>query len=187
MTDLFGSSLRVRRASDERRRRSLSCRWRKRHRPGQIGGVRPCGSSSTKVAGTCLLVLVFPFWLLFSGVWETLIFGTGDWFAFGIYICIYIFGFFLIAKSRFCIFTSFTSLAMQDLEAGRLSGEGGRRLAMRGMARHAGSNSLPPPFGSAFLSSASELPSSWRRQGSDFPGRQQGLFAGVKLFGFWAF
>ena len=22
-------------------------------------------------------------WLLFSGVWETLIFGTGDWFAFG--------------------------------------------------------------------------------------------------------
>ena len=51
--------------------------------PGQIGGVRPCGSSSTKVAGTCLLVLVLPFWLLFSGVWETLIFGTGDWFAFG--------------------------------------------------------------------------------------------------------
>ena len=41
----------------------------------QIGGVRPCGSSSIKVAGTCILVLVFPFWLLFSGVWETLIFG----------------------------------------------------------------------------------------------------------------
>ena len=37
---------------------------------GQIGGVRPRGSSSTKVAGTCLLVLVFPFWLLFPGVWE---------------------------------------------------------------------------------------------------------------------
>ena len=51
--------------------------------PGQIGGVCPCGSSSIKVAGTCLLVLVFSFWLLFSGVWETLIFGTGDWLAFG--------------------------------------------------------------------------------------------------------
>ena len=32
---------------------------------------------------TLFLFGLFPFWLLFSGVWETLIFGTGDWFAFG--------------------------------------------------------------------------------------------------------
>ena len=35
----------------------------------------------------CGLILflfgLFFLWLLFSGVWETLIFGTGDWFAFG--------------------------------------------------------------------------------------------------------
>ena len=35
----------------------------------------------------CGLILflfgLFSFWLLFSGVWEILIFGTGDWFVFG--------------------------------------------------------------------------------------------------------
>ena len=49
----------------------------------QIGGDCSCGSSSIKVAGICILALVFPFRLLFSGVWEALIFGTGDWFDFG--------------------------------------------------------------------------------------------------------
>ena len=75
---MFGSSLRVRRASDERRRVPASITFVSVEKETSARG-----RSSTKVAGTCLLVFVFPFWLLFSGVWETLIFGTGDWFAFG--------------------------------------------------------------------------------------------------------
>ena len=53
------------------------------------GGKRP--RAAARLVGTIraacrrsrLRVNPFLFWLLFSGVWETLIFGTGDWFAFG--------------------------------------------------------------------------------------------------------
>ena len=64
-------------------RRSPSCRWRKRHRPGEDWWGPPVRFIVDQGCGYLFTVLVFPFWLLFSGVWETLIFGTGDWFAFG--------------------------------------------------------------------------------------------------------
>ena len=55
--------------------------------PGQIGGVRPCGSSSIKVAGTCLLVLGFPFWLLFSGVGKPDLWDRGLVCCWGTFLC----------------------------------------------------------------------------------------------------
>ena len=59
---MFGSSLRVRRASGPRVDRLRVGGEKKDIGPGQIGGVRPCGSSSIKVAGICILALVyFPF------------------------------------------------------------------------------------------------------------------------------
>ena len=56
-----------------------------------LGGERDLGLVGTSRAACCrsrlrvnpFLFWFVSFWLLFSGVWETLIFGTGDWFAFG--------------------------------------------------------------------------------------------------------
>ena len=63
-------------------RRSPTCWKRKRLRPGAGWWECPCSSSSTQVAG-----ILFPFGLdcgcLVSCVWETLIFGTGD---FGVFL-----------------------------------------------------------------------------------------------------
>ena len=64
-------------------RRSPSCRWRKRHRPGADWWGPPVRFIVDQGCGYLFTCVVFSFWLLFSGVWETLIFGTGDWFAFG--------------------------------------------------------------------------------------------------------
>ena len=64
-------------------RRSPSCRWRKRHRPGADWWGPPVRLIVDQGCGYLFTCFGFPFWLLFSGVWETLIFGTGDWFAFG--------------------------------------------------------------------------------------------------------
>ena len=60
-------------------RRPTASRGRKRPRAADrlVGAIRAaCRRSRLRVNS-------FLFWLLFSGVWETLIFGTGDWFAFG--------------------------------------------------------------------------------------------------------
>ena len=63
-------------------RRPTASRGRETLGRRQAGRDQSCGLLSTKVAGPFLVWFVF-LWLLFSGVWETLIFGTGDWFAFG--------------------------------------------------------------------------------------------------------
>ena len=62
-------------------RRLPSCRRRKRLRPG----VGWWGSPVRFIdLGWYPFLVWFVFlWLLFSGVWETLIFGTGDWFVLG--------------------------------------------------------------------------------------------------------
>ena len=65
-------------------RRPTASRGRKRPR----AAARLVGTSRAACCRSRLRVNPFLFWfvslwLLFSGVWETLIFGTGDWFAFG--------------------------------------------------------------------------------------------------------
>ena len=60
-------------------RRPTASRGRKRPR----AAARLVGTIRAACRRSRLRVNPFLFWLLFSGVWETLIFGTGDWFAFG--------------------------------------------------------------------------------------------------------
>ena len=64
-------------------RRLPSCRRRKRLRPGVGWWGSPVRFIVDLGCGYPFLVWFVFLWLLFSGVWETLIFGTGDWFAFG--------------------------------------------------------------------------------------------------------
>ena len=64
-------------------RRPPSCRRRKRLRPGVGWWGSPVRFIVDQGCGYPFLFRFVSFWLLFSGVWETLIFGTGDWFAFG--------------------------------------------------------------------------------------------------------
>ena len=64
-------------------RRPPSCRRRKRLRPGVGWWGSPVRFIVDLGCGYPFLVWFDFLWLLFSGVWETLIFGTGDWFAFG--------------------------------------------------------------------------------------------------------
>ena len=64
-------------------RRPPSCRRRKRLRPGVGWWGSPVRFIVDLGCGYPFLVWFVFLWLLFSGVWETLIFGTGDWFAFG--------------------------------------------------------------------------------------------------------
>ena len=70
----------IRRASDER---LPSCRRRKRLRPGVGWWGSPVRFIVDLGCGYPFLVWFVFLWLLFSGVWETLIFGTGDWFVLG--------------------------------------------------------------------------------------------------------
>ena len=64
-------------------RRPPSCRRRKRLRPGVGWWGSPVRFIVDLGCGYPFLVWFVFLWLLISGVWETLIFGTGDWFAFG--------------------------------------------------------------------------------------------------------
>ena len=64
-------------------RRLPSCRRRKRLRPGVGWWGSPVRFIVDLGCGYPFLVWFVFLWLLISGVWETLIFGTGDWFAFG--------------------------------------------------------------------------------------------------------
>ena len=65
-------------------RRPTASRGRKRPRAAArlVGTSRAACCRSRLRVNPFLVWFVF-LWLLFSGVWETLIFGTGDWFAFG--------------------------------------------------------------------------------------------------------
>ena len=62
-------------------RRPPSCRRRKRLRPGVGWWGSPVRFIVDQGCGYPFLFGFVSLW--FSGVWETLIFGTGDWFAFG--------------------------------------------------------------------------------------------------------
>ena len=64
-------------------RRLPSCRRRKRLRPGVGWWGSPVRFIVDLGCGYPFLVWFVFLWLLFSGVWETLIFGTGDWFVLG--------------------------------------------------------------------------------------------------------
>ena len=75
----FTGSVAPRMGVAEPLRRPTASRGRKRPR----AAARLVGTIRAACRRSRLRVNPFLFWLLFSGVWETLIFGTGDWFAFG--------------------------------------------------------------------------------------------------------
>ena len=79
LAQVFTGSVAPRMGVAEPLRRPTTSRGRKRPR----AAVRLVGTIRAACRRSRLRVNSFPFWLLFSGVWETLIFGTGDWFAFG--------------------------------------------------------------------------------------------------------
>ena len=65
-------------------RRPTASRGRKRPRAAaRLVGTSRAACCRLRLRVNPFLVWFVSFWLLFSGVWETLIFGTGDWFAFG--------------------------------------------------------------------------------------------------------
>ena len=65
-------------------RRPTASRGRKRPRAAaRLVGTSRAACCRPRLRVNPFLVWFVSFWLLFSGVWETLIFGTGDWFAFG--------------------------------------------------------------------------------------------------------
>ena len=65
-------------------RRPTASRGRKRPRAAaRLVGTSRAACCRPRLRVNPFLVWLFFLWLLFSGVWETLIFGTGDWFAFG--------------------------------------------------------------------------------------------------------
>ena len=65
-------------------RRPTASRGRKRPRAAaRLVGTSRAACCRPRLRVNPFLVWFVFLWLLFSGVWETLIFGTGDWFAFG--------------------------------------------------------------------------------------------------------
>ena len=65
-------------------RRPTASRGRKRPRAAaRLVGSSRAACCRSRLRANPFLFWFVSFWLLFSGVWETLIFGTGDWFAFG--------------------------------------------------------------------------------------------------------
>ena len=65
-------------------RRPTASRGRKRPRAAaRLVGTSRAACCRLRLRVNPFLVWFVFLWLLFSGVWETLIFGTGDWFAFG--------------------------------------------------------------------------------------------------------
>ena len=64
--------------------RPTASRGRKRPRAAaRLVGTSRAACRRSRLRVNPFLFWFVSFWLLFSGVWETLIFGTGDWFAFG--------------------------------------------------------------------------------------------------------
>ena len=65
-------------------RRPTASRGRKRPQAAaRLVGTSRAACRRSRLRVNPFLVWFVILWLLFSGVWETLIFGTGDWFAFG--------------------------------------------------------------------------------------------------------
>ena len=65
-------------------RRPTASRGRKRPRAAaRLVGTSRAACCRSRLRVNPFLFWFVSFWLLFSGVWETLIFGTGDWLAFG--------------------------------------------------------------------------------------------------------
>ena len=65
-------------------RRPTASRGRKRPRAAaRLVGTSRAACCRSRLRVNPFLFWFVSFWLLFSGVWETLIFGTGNWFAFG--------------------------------------------------------------------------------------------------------
>ena len=80
----FTGSVAPRMGVAEPLRRPTASRGRKRPRAAaRLVGTSRAACCRSRLRVNPFLFWFVSFWLLFSGVWETLIFGTGDWFAFG--------------------------------------------------------------------------------------------------------